>query len=233
MDLLRTIAIVGLGIFCAAAPVRAGLLEGTVHVEGPRPKPVSIPITSKSPDHPVDRCGGPTKASDRLLVSEAGGVANAVLWLEAKADEALEPSTAQLDQRACDFVPHLLLVPRGSTVNVRNSDPILHNLRLFREASMLSHEWQEPKTEEVMWRFDKPGRFLVRCGVHSWMSAWVVVADHRYYAMSNPDGTFAMPDVSPGEYTLHVWHEVLGEQHQRISLDEHDAKVTIRYSQGG
>lgn len=233
MGLFRTSAIVGLGVCCAAAPVKAGVLEGAVVLEGPRPAPVTIPVTSKSPDYPVESCGGPTKASERLLVGDTGGVANAVVWLEMQADDALEPSTANLDQRTCDFAPHLLLVPRGSTVQVSNSDPILHNLRLFREASMLSHAWQKPKTKPVAWQFDKPGRFLVRCGVHSWMTAWVVVADHRYYTVSNSDGTFAMPEAPPGAYTLHAWHEVLGEQRQRVSLERDKANVTIRYTQGG
>lgn len=233
MDLFRASAIIGLGICCAAGPARAGALEGAVVLEGPRPAPATIPVTSKSADHPVEHCGGPTKASERLLVSDTGGVANAVVWLEMRTDGALEPGAASLDQRTCDFVPHLLLVPRGSTVQVTNSDPILHNLRLFREASMLSHEWQQPKATPIAWQFDQPGRFLVRCGVHSWMTAWVVVADHRYYAVSNSDGTFAMPEAPPGAYTLHAWHEVLGEQQQRVSLERDTANVTIRYAQGG
>jgi plastocyanin len=159
-------------------------------------------------------------------------VANAVVWLQAAADAQTPPVTATMDQQACEFVPHVILVPSGSTVTIGNSDPILHNLRIFREAQMLMHEWQQPagQPNEIPWRFDEAGRFLIRCGVHAWMSAWVIVADHPYYALSDPDGNFTIPQVPHGAYTLQVWHEALGEQQHSMVVNDDTEPLTIRFA---
>jgi plastocyanin len=169
-----------------------------------------------------------------LIVSADGGVANAVVWLQVSANAQMSPVTAAMDQQACEFIPHVMLVPKGSTVTIGNSDPILHNLRIFRDAEMLMHEWQQPAPQPnaIPWRFDEAGRFLVRCGVHAWMSAWVVAADHPYYALSDADGQFTIPQAPPGAATLHVWHETLGEHQQLIDIvvDQTGAPITVTYT---
>jgi len=159
-------------------------------------------------------------------------VANAVVWLQGPAAPA-PPATAAMDQQGCEFVPHVILVSKGSTVTIGNSDPVLHNVRIFREADMLMHEWQQPAPQPnaISWRFDEAGRFLIRCGVHAWMSAWVIVADHPHYALSDAEGDFAIPEVPPGAYTLQVWHEALGEQRQALIVSSDTESITIRFSE--
>jgi len=166
-------------------------------------------------------------------VSEEGGVANAVVWLESAAVVPAAPVTATMDQQACEFVPHVLLVPRGSTVTIGNSDGILHNVRMFRETQMLMHEWQPPAPQPntISWRFGEAGRFLVRCGVHAWMSAWVIVAEHPYYALSDLEGRFTIPQVPSGAYTLRVWHEALGEQQQSVIVNPVTEPIAIRFAE--
>jgi len=219
-------------LWWAAAAVSASEIAGRIQLEGPRPEPVEIPVVAKSPKYPVDGCGA-SKRSPRLLVSAEGGVANAVVWLQAAAEAQTPAVTAAMDQQACEFIPHVLLVPKGSTVAIGSSDPILHNLRIFREAEMLMHEWQPPAPQPnaIAWRFDEPGRFLVRCGVHAWMSAWVIVADHPYYALSDSDGNFTIPQVPPGAYTLQVWHEALGGQQQSLVVNKNTASIIIRFAE--
>jgi plastocyanin len=218
------------GLWWGAVAVGAGEVSGQIQLDGPRPEPVDIPVVAKSPKYPVDGCGT-SKRSPRLAVSAEGGVANAVVWLQAATHAPAAPITATMDQQACEFMPHVLLVPRGSTVAIGSSDPILHNLRIFREAEMLMHEWQPPAPQPntISWRFDEAGRFLVRCGVHAWMSAWIVVADHPYYAISDAEGNFTIPEAPPGASTLHVWHEALGEQQHAVVVNDHTASVVIRF----
>lgn len=232
MDLRRAVAIASVGLWWGAAAACASEISGRIQLDGPRLEPVEIPVVEKSPKYPVEGCGT-SKRSPRLVVSADGGVANAVVWLQTSTDAQTSPATAAMDQQACEFVPHVLLVPRGSTVTIGNSDPILHNLRIFREAQMLMHEWQQPAPQPntISWRFDEAGRFLVRCGVHAWMSAWVIVAEHPYYALSDPDGNFTIPQVPPGAYTLQVWHEALGEQQQSVVVNDDTEPMTIRFAE--
>lgn len=233
MDLRRAASIVVIGIGWGVATVWADELSGRVQLDGPRPKPVEISVMAKSPQYPIEACGK-SKRSPRLIVSADAGVANALVWLQVSADPQTSAVTATIDQQACEFVPHVLLVPRGSKVTIGNSDPILHNLRIFRDADMLMHEWQQPAPQPnaISRKFDEAGRFLLRCGVHAWMSAWVIVADHPYYALSDSNGNFTIPQVPPGEYTLQVWHEALGEQQQKVVVNNNEAvPITIHFTE--
>jgi len=69
----------------------------------------------------------------------------------------------------------------------------------------------------------------VKCNVHAWMHAWIGVVDHPYYAVTGPDGAFALPNVPPGDYTVAVWHEKLGEQKQPVHLDA-SGKTAISFT---
>lgn len=231
MDLRRTIAI-ALAALGWAAAASASDLTGRVQLDGPRPEPTEIPVLAKSSKYSVQGCGT-SKRSPRLLVSEEGGVANAVVWLESAAVVPAAPMTATMDQQACEFVPHVLLVPRGSTVTIGNSDGILHNVRMFHETQMLMHEWQPPAPQPnaIAWRGDEPGRYLVRCGVHAWMSAWIIVIEHPYYALSDAEGTFTIHHAPPGASTLHVWHEALGEQEHSVAVSRDREPITIRFAE--
>jgi hypothetical protein len=206
-----------------------------VRLSGELPEPVTLTIEPKTGDHSTAGCGDLTRVSQRLLVDLQGGVQNAVVWLEGVPPVSPGQSgpAAVLDQQACEFVPHVLLMPRDGALAIRNSDPVLHNTRIFRDAAMLMHEWQAPKAGDLEWRFDAPGRYLVRCGVHAWMHAWVVVAEHRYYAVTDHAGEFTIPDVPEGDYPLHVWHETLGEHQQRVTVTRGRSLATVHMTEQG
>lgn len=210
----------------------AGEVTGRVLLEGKPPAPVVVEAKPKKEGEALEGCGALHKISPRLLVSPGGGVSHAVVWLEGEAPPGggtfldknggegvasvpAEGKEVLLDQKACQFEPHVLVVPQGGRVAIRNSDPVLHNVRIFDPTPeiprMLMHEWQKVKAPDIHWAFEKPGRYLVRCGVHLWMYAWVVVAPHAAYGVTDPEGLFRISGVPPGRYTLHVWHETLGE----------------------
>jgi len=213
-----------------AVVAEAGEIRGTVQLDGVSPAPTTVTIESTSERHPIEGCGALTKRSPGLLVDHQGGVQNAVVWVEIPTGphEPVEGVMRILDQRECVFEPHVILLPVGGMLAVRNSDPILHNVRIFQERTMLMHEWQQPQGPDLAWRFDAPGRYLVRCGIHSWMYAWIVVADHRYHAVTDHAGAFTLPDVPEGSYALHVWHETLGEQSQPVTVTPGRSVVTVR-----
>ena len=236
MGLRHTIAVIGSALALGVArSLHAAELRGIVHLDGARPVPAFITIDATSKEHPMEGCGAATKPSQRLLVDPNGGVQYAVVWVDVPMTTPhgpVEDVTSTLDQHECVFKPHLLLLPVGATLRIRNSDAMLHNVRIFRDRTMLMHEWQPPHGPELTWRVPEPGRFLVRCGVHAWMHAWVVVADLPHAGVTDEAGQFTLSEIPEGRYTLRVWHETLGEQQQRVTVGAEGSVVTVHVAQG-
>ncbi len=122
--------------------------------------------------------------------------------------------TPVLDQRDCEYQPHILILPLGERLEIVNSDPILHNVHGYelrdRPRSMFNIA-QPVQGQQVLIkarRFRSPGLVLATCDAgHAWMSAYIVVAGHPYYTLSDANGEFILDDVPPGSYRLRMWHE--------------------------
>jgi plastocyanin len=229
--LLRWLSRVFVGIVLGyGSAANAGEVRVTVSLDGEAPAPNALQLDSAKEQKALKDCGHSIRHSQRLLVSPSGGVAHAVAWLEidaAPAQDAREV-TVRLDQQACEFVPHVLLVPLGGRLAIDNSDPVVHNIRIFQDGARLLEEWQRPRAETFTWLADEPGRYLVRCGVHTWMHAWVVVTPHRYAVVTNAEGEGIMTDVPEGTYTVRVWHETLGEAHRPIAVGAQLTTVAVQ-----
>ncbi|PIQ81690.1 MAG: hypothetical protein COV76_07230 [Candidatus Omnitrophica bacterium CG11_big_fil_rev_8_21_14_0_20_64_10] len=203
-------------ILAAPVPAWAGEVRGSVVLPGSRPEPEQITLRAK-PGASLEGCGPLERKSQRLRVGAEGGVAEAVIWLESADSETVAQTSASglpaegvLDQRTCAFVPHTVILPVGGRLTIRNSDSVLHNVRIFQGAAMQMHEWQKAGARDLTWEFPEAGRYIVRCGVHPWMYAWVAVLAHPHGAISDEEGRFRLPGVRPGRYRLKVWHETLG-----------------------
>jgi hypothetical protein len=161
---------------------------------------------------------------DSLIVSSEGGVANVVVSLRAGGDRSLTgpppPPLAVLDQRGCRFVPRVLAVAVGQPILVKNSDPFLHNVHSMAVNNGNFNFGQpgvNPGTN--VGPFTTAERFKIRCDVHPWMTVHVSVFEHPYFAVTGPDGSFAIPGSVPdGRYLLVAWHEVLGELQATIDV---------------
>lgn len=207
-------------ILSAAAAAEGASLTGRVRLAGPMPEPEFVQARSKGGE-PIPGCGHEEKLSPRLRVSPEGGVRDAVVcWETPVPFEGGRAHEAVLDQVGCVFEPHVLLVPEGGTLVVLNSDPVLHNVRVFDGIEMKMHDWQKPDGAPIRWRAEKPGRYVVRCGVHLWMYAWAVVTPHAGYAVTDARGRFTLPALPPGRHTLKVWHETLGEREVAVEIGE-------------
>lgn len=192
----------------------AGQVEGSVVLEGPPPAPETLTIKAKSKQHSIEGCGAVEKLSPKLQVAADGGIKNAVVWLEGPPDPAGEiPAPLLMDQNQCVFEPHVIAIQAGREVAIRNSDTVIHNVRIFPEGipSMLMHRWQKADAADILWKFEEPGRYVVRCGVHPWMYGWVIVVPPGgAAAVTDASGGFTLAGVPAGRHTLRVWHETLG-----------------------
>ena len=235
MDLSRRLAVISWWLVCAHA-CYAGEIEGIVRLNGPAPAPAVVALNADSKG--AEECGSLTRTSQRRRVSREGGVQNAVVWLDLPASaprDELAPREVVVDQRGCEFVPHVVLVPPGSTLVVRNSDTVLHNVRVFEEKARVVEEWQRPRAEPLTMRLPGPDRYLLRCGVHSWMYAWAIAASHPAYAVTDEAGRFRLANVGPGDYTLQVWHETFSGTAQPVHVGTRTARITMSVvnEQGG
>lgn len=132
-----------------------------------------------------------------------------VVFLEVAPSAAFEaPVTARerMDQRNETFVPHVLAIRTGTTVDFPNSDRIYHNVFSLSATRRFDlGRYAVGRSKAV--RFDRPGVVRVFCDIHSHMSAFILVFAHRYFAVTQPDGVFQLPPVPPGTYMVSGWYE--------------------------
>ncbi len=187
-----------------------GAITGVVRLAGSVPKQVVFE-TGKDPDW----CGT-RKVSPRLVLGANGGVANTVISLEGvmQGKGFARDKTYILDQRKCEYVPHILLLPLGADLDIVNSDAVLHNVHTYspgKEARTVFNIAQPIKGFRFPvkgGRFSEPGAYHATCDAgHPWMSAYVVVAEHPYYTVTDANGRFELQDIPTGTYTMRMWHE--------------------------
>ena len=222
--LFATAEVGGAAAYEAVDVKDGGTIVGEVEFDGNPPPVKKIEVTK---DQEV--CGKEKEAED-LIVSADKKIANAVVWIYAiEKGKKLEPTTVSLDQKGCHYVPHVLLVPAGSTVKILNSDGILHNIHTYGKKNPPVNIAQPKFKKEVTTKLDQPENVDVKCDAHAWMGGIFVVQDNPYYAKTDEKGTFKLTDVPPGEYTLKVWHEKLGEKTEKVKVEAgKEAKVVFK-----
>ena len=204
----------------------AGTITAIVKFEGQLPPPNMITITGDPKC--VSENGGPQRAEERLVVGDHQALQNVFVYLKDAPSGFSFPIPTEpvlLDQDKCRYSPRVGGVRVGQPLQVRNSDPLLHNVRsnavinqAFNKSTPLegvtfTHTFA---TREVMVPF--------KCDVHGWMSAYVGVVDHPYFGTTAADGTVALGNLPPGSYTIEAWHESLGTLSQQVTIGARESK---------
>jgi plastocyanin len=134
------------------------------------------------------------------------------------ARERVPVMKATIAQQDESFVPRVLAITTGSTVEFPNFDPYFHNVfSLSRAASFDLGRF--PRGDSRTRRFNTSGLVKVYCQIHSHMSASILVLDHDYFQTPNRDGSFVLNDVPPGDYQISAWHERIGESTRQVRVD--------------
>jgi hypothetical protein len=203
----------------------AGEIRGTIRAQK---APRDLPAVKIAKDAPV--CGKEA-ARDMLVVAADGGLGNVVVSVKgARPPRPPAPvAGAAVDQVGCRYTPHVQAVTVGTQLSVLNNDAVLHNVHGTIEGGAspltvfnVAMPFKGGKAPQVLKR---PGAIKLRCDAgHTWMSAYVHVFDHPYYAVTDDKGRFTIKDVPPGKYTVELWHEPLADKQAPIV---HTAMVEV------
>jgi len=144
---------------------------------------------------------------------------NSVVYIKSVESEFSVPDKIVMDQKELAFVPQVLPVVEGTTVDFQNSDDVLHNVFTPDKCADRFNLGSWPKGEVRSYTFDKAGCVpVVLCNVHPEMEAFIVVLQNPYYAVADKDGRFTIDKVPPGTYTLNVWNERLRAESQEVTV---------------
>ena len=217
--------ILAMALTCCLLPSgvsQAASIRGVVLNAGPAPDRKQIPIN-------IDQyvCGK-SHESDELIVGPNRGIRWAVVSIQPPPPVKWDPPSkpVQMDQQQCLYVPRIVIVPVGGTVEFLNNDRLLHNLHSISSENATFNRTQ-PKGRTIPVAFQRPEIVRIDCELHSWMRGWIVVADHPFYALTGDSGEFMLPPVPAGKYLLRVWHETLGTSTREVTVGDQDARVTI------
>jgi plastocyanin len=196
-----------------------GTIRGAVKVEGKIPKLPPLQI-SKFKEVCKD------VPNEALIVGPGQGLRYAVVTLEGiTRGKAIEKEAQhELDNLNCRFVPHVLLASVGQFVVLKNSDPILHTAHAFFAGAQPGFNVGLYPGRVSRKPLVTPGVVQIRCEVHPWMNAYIVVADHPYQALTDVYGEYLINDIPAGQYKLRVWHESLGVLEKNVSVKAGDSQ---------
>ncbi|HSQ05455.1 MAG TPA: hypothetical protein VLN59_15555 [Burkholderiales bacterium] len=165
-----------------------------------------------------------------LLPPGTNSAADTVIYLEGRIGTP-SPKTVTIDQRDHTFLPHVVALARGGTVEFLNSDPVLHNV-YSASAVQRFDLGMFGRGERRSVKFDTPGVVELRCNVHPDMRAYVLVLENNYFATADENGNFQISGVPAGRYKVRAWHEGLPVAETWANLDDASIRtVELRWQQ--
>jgi hypothetical protein len=203
-----------------AASAATGQISGKVYFQGVKPK---LPEISMAQD-PVcaSEQNGPVYPEDGQ-VNANGTLPNVFVYVKSGLAGRTYPAPSApvtLDQRRCEYVPHVLGIMVGQPLKVVSSDPTTHNIHVI---AIYNRSWnvsQQPGSPPVIRRFTHPEIMIsVKCNQHPWMKAYIGVTGNPFYAVTGREGAFTITNLPPGHYTLEAWTATFGKQETEVTVE--------------
>ena len=202
----------------------AGDVKGVVTLEGTAPKNEPIKMNAD----PVCVKANTTPQFQETYSVSDGKLANVFVYVkDGLGNYVFDAPTdsPRIDQMNCRYHPHVFGMRVGQKLEIRNSDPTLHNIHALPKANSEFNTAQPLKDMKIDHAFAaKEVMVPFKCDVHGWMNAYVGVLDHPYFATTAADGTFELKSLPPGTYTIEAWHEKLGPMTQSVTVGQKETK---------
>ncbi len=205
-------------------PATAATISGKVIFKGASPENEPILMDAE----PVCQEQYPEGAfTETVLVNENGTLLNVFVYVKDGLGDLKFPVPTEgvvLDQKGCRYHPHVFGIQVGQDLIIRNSDGILHNIHPMPTVNRAFNLGQ-PKAMDSVKKFDKVEVMIrIECDIHDWMLGYVGVLDHPYFSVTGTEGTFTLPNLPPGTYTIEAWHEKYGTQTMEVTVGEKETK---------
>ncbi len=188
-------------------------ITGHVYLRG------TPPMMETIPNKPCCDGAEPLKEETVIVDPNTGGLKNVLISID-----GLPPVSAasipplMLDQKNCQYVPHVVGICVGQTMTVRSDDATMHNTHFAPQNNEAKNLVTASPGDSKSTTFTAPEYIRLRCDVHPWMSAYVGVFDTPFFAVSGNDGSFEIHDLPPGRYKLVAWHERYGSLERSIDI---------------
>ena len=199
----------------------SGVVTGHVKYDGILPKAKLLDM-SKEPNCAKQYTTPPTTES--AVGGPANSLANVVVYISAGAPDETSGGHVSLTQYGCRYFPHVLALQAKQEVWVRNEDAVNHTVHLMTKTNPELNRLQAANAPEFAILNDKPEFIKVKCELHPWMRGVIAVLKNSHFAVTDTDGSFKLPDLPPGKYTITVWHESFGTVSQQIELGGSETK---------
>jgi hypothetical protein len=217
-----------------AKPAAAAAAAGSAAVSGKIAYEGTVPPAEKVKLNADPKCAAMHK--DGLerwqLHVKDGGLADVLVYVKSglKGTFAAPAEAAVLDQKGCDYHPHMLAMRAGQPLKIRNSDDTLHNIHPRPAGNPEFNLGQARQGMESTRQFDKPEVMIpVGCDVHPWMRAFISVFDHPFFTVSKEDGTFEIKGLPAGEYEVEAYHGKLKSQAQKVTVKDGES-ATLNFT---
>ncbi len=209
----------------AAAPLGRAAITGTVSLSGSAP---ANPVIDMS-EEPQCKSKHSGTISDPQYVVANGKLANAFVYvksgLPANQTYPVPTQPVVIDQDGCIYEPRVFGAMAGQKIEIKNSDPVLHNIKAVPTANRgfnISQPSQGMTTTRTF--ATKEVMVPLECNVHGWMNAFVGVMDHPYFATTDADGRFSIQGLPAGTYEVEAWHEKLGTRTTTVTVGAEETK---------
>ncbi|HEY3219171.1 MAG TPA: carboxypeptidase regulatory-like domain-containing protein [Gemmatimonadales bacterium] len=210
-----------------AAVAAGGTITGKVKFTGTAPRNPAIDMSEEA------ACKAKyttTPTEENVMAGPANALSNVFVYVSAGVPAGQTfpaPATpVVLDQSGCRYHPHVFGVMVGQNIEIRNSDPLLHNIKAIAKKNRPFNVSQPTAGMTKTVTFTAPEVMVnLECNVHGWMHAYAGVRPDPFYAVSGPDGSFSIKGLPPGTYTVEAWHEKFGTQTATVTIAGTESKT--------
>ena len=218
-------------IFCISAFAQ-GSIQGKVTFNGKAPL---VKVIRMDADAICLAKQKDAQYAQTFVLGEGNTLGNVFVYIKNINNKNKYPVPAEpavLDQKGCNYSPHVMVVRVGQKVKIFNPDGTLHNVHAQCKINPEFNAAMPNYRTEMEKVFDKPeSMFPIRCDVHPWMMAWMAVIDYPFFAVTRMDGQFEIKNLPAGTYEIEAWHEKLGIQTAKVTVaDGAQEKIDFTFS---